>query len=143
MTRGNKFWVDKFINRLEGVALPFEFDFDGKGKKNLWFELGVRPIQFWEIVYPEPCHELMCHTILDQEMGETQHKQHEKILRMIRFGMKLNKIDYTWKPENVIKDFRGIVPLDDLGKIPIIKENIEVVGVGTKKDRYTEHGEML
>ena len=144
MTRGNKTWVDWFIKRLEGICLPFEYRFDVKKKmQKRWFEVGVRPIQFWEIVYPEPCHELMCHTILDQKMGETQHKKHEKVLWGMRKMMGLKKIDYNWKPKKIIKEFAKQIPLDHEGKIPIVKEHIEPVGVGFKKDRYTPHGEML
>lgn len=144
MTRGNKFWVDKLIKRLEGVTLPLEFTFDkSKPKQKIWFEMGVRPIQFWEIVYPEPCKELVRNTLLDLKMGETQHSKHKKVLGAMRYLMGLKKIEYNWDVDKIKSQFGNVIPLDLNGKIPIINENVEVIGVGTKADRYTEHGEML
>jgi len=144
MTRGNKWWVDRLIGSLVGVQLPFEFRDDvTKPMLKSWFELGVRPIQLWEIVYPEPCHELMCNTILNQDIGETQHKSHEKWLRALRFGMGIKKLNYNWDKKKVINDFKNKIPMTFDGKIPIVSQNVEVIGVGFKPDRYTEHGEML
>ena len=145
-TIGSKWAVDKFIRSLEGVQLPFEFMFSKLGEKKKqkrFIELMVRPIQFWEIAYPEPCHELMCHTILNQKMGQTQHKVHDKILAGIRFGMRIKKIDYSWEEKKILKKWATKMPLTSEGKLPIWLEHVEVIGVGTKLDRYTEHGEML
>lgn len=123
ITRGHKPYTEMFINELQGKYLPFKF----KGKDCL-VQTGVRPIQLWEVIFPEEHKDIMLNTLFDATAkGKTQHKKHNKYLYALRKMLGIEPI-----PEYKTDQF-----------MPISKANVEVVGVGIKKDRYTEHGEML
>ena len=123
LTRGIKWAVDRFITELQGKIVPFVFD----GEKKV-VAVAVRPIQLYEIVFPEPQKDLVLNSLLNKAHGITQYKKHEKWIALIRRLLGAKKIDWNYKTDQVM---------------PTFKDHVEIVGIGTKKDRYTEHGEML
>ena len=86
LTRGIKHEVDQFITELQGKYLPFKWrnvnDKDSKIQDTM-VQLGVRPIQLWELVYPEESRDVIMMTLFKQPAkkgertaGMTQHKKH-------------------------------------------------------------------
>ena len=126
ITRGIKHDVDRFITELQGKYLPFKVHKDGtaglKAGDHL-VQLAVRPIQLWEVVYPEECNDVVLASVLGQD-GKTQHKKHNK---------------FIW----LIKKALGCEPIPEYKKdqiIPFYKNNIECIGIGVKKDYRFEDG---
>tara|TARA_Y100000310_G_C20503544_1_gene725240 strand:- start:262 stop:672 length:411 start_codon:yes stop_codon:yes gene_type:complete len=131
ITRGIKHDVDRFITELQGKYLPFQAAFkkdghvDEKGKlKPQMLQLSVRPIQLWEVVFPEPCRDAVLNTLFKNGKGKTQHSKHQKYLWTLRKALGCEPIPYYEK--NKI--------------IPVYDKNIERVGIGIKKDKYYENG---
>lgn len=136
ITRGIKNWVDQFITELQGKYVPFRFrDPKDNQIKDCMAQVAVRPIQLWEIVFPEDCKDVMLTTILDKtymtQKGYgggllTQHKKHEK---------------FIWG----LRKMLGIKPIQEFNRnnaLPICRNHVEVVGIGIKKDRwYNDKGE--
>jgi len=135
MTRGIKHDVDRFINELSSKYLPTKW-FNplksgkgwGKKKRDVMLQVGVRPIQFWEIVYPEPWRDSVLNTIFFGQTKETQHKRHNKFLMIIRKILGIKKIG-DWKKDAEI--------------IPLYKGAVEFIKVGEKPDRYQDGVEMI
>ena len=134
ITRGIKQDVDRFISELSAKYLPFKF-FKPNGKggfsnetQECAVQVGVRPVQFWEIAYPEPFRDQMLNTIFSGQVKPTQHKRHNKFLWWIRKILGIKKLGEWNKTAPVIPLFRGAV---------------EFVQVGEKKDRYQDGIEML
>ena len=135
MTRGIKTDVDRFINDLQGKYLPFTInsEADAKalnikgGKGTYQVQVAVRPIQLWEIVYPEEHNDLMLTTIFGNKQGAkgvTHQKKHRPFVAMIRKWLGVKKLpDY-----------------DDKAALPIYKANTEFVGIGVKEDYKLEDG---
>ncbi|MCK9371334.1 hypothetical protein M0R04_15580, partial [Candidatus Dojkabacteria bacterium] len=121
VTRGIKNWVDQFITELQGKYLPFKYHTDGKNIVDCQVQLSVRPIQLWEIVFPEDQKDLVLATILDDgKGGKTQHKRHEKFIWGLRKTLGVEKIP-EYKSDQ---------------KLPITKMHFETVGIGIKKDYW-------
>ena len=122
MTRGIKHEVDQFITELQGKYLPFKYrQKEGEPLQDWNVQLAVRPIQLWEIVFPEDQQDLVLTTCLgDGAKGKTQHKKHEK---------------YVW----ALRKMLGINPLPDYKadkKMPVRCSGIEIVGIGVKPDYW-------
>ena len=136
LTRGIKSEVDKFITELQGRYLPYELksenqfkDMQGNfmkpGQYNM--QVAVRPIQLWEIVYPEPMNDVMCSTIFGASKGAPQHGWQNKIIGILRKMLGIEKLE----------EYKDVPPF------PISKFHMECVAIGTKKDRYENGNEML
>lgn len=130
ITRGIKNCVDRFINELSAKYVKFNIEKDGTAglkKKEYYAQVSVRPIQLWEIVFPEKHKDLMLNTIFKGSKGGTQHKKHNKFITALRKILGCSKIpEYN-------KDYF----------LPIYLDNVEKVGIGIKKDRYENGTEML
>lgn len=134
ITRGVKHDVDRFVNELSAKYLPtkwFKQKKNGQpGKKtaNYHMQVGVRPIQIWEIAYPEQHRDMVLNTIFGDQDKVTQHKKHNKFVYMIR-------------------KILGIEPVGEYNRksdiMPMYKGNVEFVKVGEKKDRYQDGVEMI
>lgn len=126
LTRGIKNWSDQFITELQGKYIPFKFPSKEDPKKltDYQVQLAVRPIQLYEIVFPEEYKDVVLNTILGEEnaSGATQHKQHLKWVYALRKMLGVEKI-----PEYK-KDI----------SIPITKQNVEIIGIGIKKDYWQD-----
>ena len=131
MTRGVKHGVDQFITQLQGKYLPFKWrmnketgklDHKGEMIENGHTQLQVRPIQLWEIVFPEEHKDIVLNTILAEKQGtdQTQHKKHNKFLWAIRKALGCEPIG----------EYKTDV------KMPIAGDFIERIGIGIKKDYW-------
>jgi len=121
LTRGIKNSVDQFITELQGKYLPYVF-YKGKKLMKCQVQVSVRPIQLWEIVFPEEHKDVMLSTILPEaHKGVTQHKKHNKFIWAIRKALGVEKLP----------DYKSDI------QMPITLANTEVVGIGIKKDYYT------
>ena len=136
-TKGIKKEVDDFIMQLQGKYLPIQW----RAKKedpmqNSYVQLSVRPVQLWEIGYPEPAHDVVCNTILgkfkdykgvegNNGIVPCEHKWINKFIWFFRKCLHLDPVP-EWKEE--------------VGQMPICKQAIMVVGLGTKKDYIMDTG---
>lgn len=118
MTRGIKHDVDRFINELSAKYLPYKF----KGKPAM-LQFSVRPIQLYELVFPEEQRDIVLNTILQSGNGKTQHKKHEKFI----YG---------------IRKILGVKPIPEynkkVAKMPLYMANTEIVGIGVKEDYWRD-----
>jgi hypothetical protein len=123
MTRGIKNQVDQFITELQGKYFPFQWrNPETKELMMTNLQVSVRPIQLWEIVYPEEFNDIMLTTILADGKGETQHKRHNKFIFALR-------------------KILGVQPIPEYQKnqaLPINKAHVEMIGIGVKKDYWTD-----
>ena len=131
ITRGIKHKVDKFINELSAKYLPYTMaksSVEGKDQKGL-VQTAVRPIQLWEVVFPEEHLEIMQNTLFREWGAKPQHKRHGKFITMIRKVLGVKKLPpYEY-------DAAKVLPVDDAG--------VERTGIGYKED-YKQNGvEML
>ena len=133
LTRGIKHEVDQFITELQGKYLPFKWrDVNNKDSKiqDTMVQLGVRPIQLWEIVYPEECRDVIMTTLFGQPAkegertaGMTQHKRHGKFIWLIRKMLGIKEPPKTWNTNQ---------------KMPIRCQGIELIHIGDKQDYWVD-----
>ena len=126
ITRGIKAKVDDFITQLQGKYLPMMWRKKPEDPLSVYHvQLGVRPIQLWEIVFPEEQKDLVLSTCLAQRQpseGMTQHKKHNK---------------FIW----ALRKMLGCEPIPDYDNskvMPIGGEGVELVGIGLKKDYWID-----
>ena len=126
ISRGIKHDVDRFINELSSVYLPFKHQAEGdKEIKSYMLQTSVRPIQIWEVAYPKEHHEMMCRTIFGETTMRTQYKGMNKYLYWLRKVLKIDKIT-DYKPQG--------------DKLPLYNQNIDKIAIGTKQDRLFDNG---
>ena len=129
ITRGIKKEIDDFINQLQGKYFPFKCPDPTPGADHTKLtqfhnQIHVRPIQLWEIVFPEEHKDIALNTILS-DFGDgrnTQHKKHEKIIWGLRKALGVDPVPEYKKDQ----------------KLPIAHEGMEVVGIGIKKDYWQD-----
>ena len=134
MTRGIKHDVDRFINELSAKYLPFKVNSASKqhnmDPKTNRVQVGVRPIQLWEVVIPRESRELVCRTLFyGKHMENTQHSKHQK---------------YIWALRKML-GVQAIPRWDTTGdKMPLYDNNVEKIGIGIKEDyNFTDGTEGL
>lgn len=125
ITRGHKPDVDRFIAELQGVYNPFNY----QGQR-MMVGTQVRPIQFWEIVFPEKALDVMLRSILEDNQGMAATPHIQKYLAAMRLGLKLQKIP----PYEYCNKFGKRLPYH-----PLYLNNVEKIGVGIKPDYYKEN----
>ena len=123
ITRGIKHLVDDFITQLQGKFFPFKYrNPETKQLETFALRVSVRPIQLWEIVYPEEANDTMLSTLLQNTKGEPQHKKHSKFVYALRKML-------------------GIEPIPEYKKVapfPLIRDHVETTAIGIKKDYWTD-----
>lgn len=121
ITRGIKQDVDRFIRELSSKYLPFMY----KGKKAV-VQNALRPIQLWEMVFPEGCKNEMLSTVFgdSKTFKVTQHKKHKKWLSVIRKVLGVKPIPNEW----------------EFKPLPVYRQNMETAGIGIKEDYKFEDG---
>src|SRR3990167_3085895 len=126
MTRGVKHDVDRFINELSAKYLPTKWQKKGEEKPmDYQIQVGVRPIQLWEVIFPREHKDLMLNTIFKSGAGETQHKKHNKIIWALRKALGVDPIPKDYKRDAFV---------------PLYNSNIESVGIGIKDDYFFDNG---
>lgn len=127
LTRGIKHDVDRFITELQGKYLPYKFQ---KGEKGL-VQFSVRPVQLWEMVFPEEHLQAVMKTFFSTDNvreGFSYSHKNDKTLTMLRIALRCNKFP---KMDKITS------------QIPVYKKNIEIAGIGIKKDEYKNGIEQL
>jgi len=121
ISRGIKHDVDRFITELQGKYLPFKYPDKDGNMKDVMVQVGVRPIQLWEVVFPEEHKDMMLNTLFQSNpQGATQHKKHNKFIFAIR-------------------KILGVDPIPEYKKdqvMPIYLRNTELSAIGIKKDYW-------
>ena len=121
ITRGQKEAVDRFINDLLAQYYPFNY----KGKDNL-VQLGVRPMQIWEIVMPEKCLGNVQKAIWDTNAHmDLGFKKQLGAMRLALGAKKVPTFD------------------EKLSYRPVQRQDIACYPIGIKADRYDNNGEVL
>lgn len=105
-------------------------DVQGDSLVGLW-QLGLRPIRFYQVAFPEPMTQRVLSMIAP---SQPWNKSMDKFLWPMRKIMGLDKIP-DWKPQ-VKKDLKH--PTEFLAK-----DSVECVGVGIRKDRYENGIEQI
>ena len=127
MTRGIKHDSDRFINELSSQYLPFKANPDGTGMKEFNLQVSVRPIQFYEVVFPEEYKDVMLNSLfgapgLEKDgSGKTQHKKHNKWIWAIRKILGVKPIPETWATDK---------------KVVFYGDNVEKIAIGIKEDYW-------
>jgi len=128
-TRGKRNLVKEFINKLEGIWLPFKVNsdkaFKGAKKGENLMNVKVQPFQLWEVVFPRESKDQMIRTLFDGK-GKCQHKKHDKFLWGIRKALGV-------KP----------IPKVEEGQFfpaRLCRNDVEVMGIGIKEDYNFEDG---
>lgn len=129
MTRGIKHDTERFINELASSYLPLKTMNPQTGQmEDAVIQTAVRPIQLYELVFPEEHKDLMLNTLFDLPEGKSQHKKHHKVAWALRKALGVEPIPKTW---------------DKSKKIPIYGFNVEKIGIGIKGDYWVKDGKII
>ncbi len=127
-TRGIKHDVDRMITELSSQYLPFMFwGKDDKKQTPHNLQIRVCPIQLWDISFPEPHLDMMLNSLFGPGGGKPMNKKHEKYVYAIGRAM-------------------GVKPIPDYKKdkkLAFWNQNTEMIGIGIKKDNFTDRGEAI
>jgi hypothetical protein len=120
VTRGIKHDVDRLITELQGKYIPYEFK---KGEIGA-LQLSIRPIQLWEICFPEAELQKVLNTLKDTGTSRISNTQRFFIRKMLKADA-VPKID------------------ENIPGMPVYKSNVEIALIGIKKDVYIDGVEMI
>jgi len=113
--------ADQFITELQGKYLPFMYRDEGDDKLVLHnVQVAVRPIQLWEVAFPEEHKDLVLTTILGKDKGIGQHRKHDKIRWAIRKALGVQDIP-DYKTDKIM---------------PLRRAGVETIGIGVKEDYW-------
>jgi len=134
ITRGVKHQSDLFITQLQGKYLKTKQKLAGdKEPKDYMVQVGVRPVQLWEVAFPKEHKDLMLTTLFGRGTCDIlgndgkkpcEHKWLKKLVGLLRVTLGLKKF-----PEYDKKEF-----------LPLSKDNVQVIGIGVKDDYTTPDG---
>lgn len=133
-TRGIKQDVDRFISELSAKYLPHTYKDNSGADVNGFVQVAVRPVQLWEIVFPEQHLNTMLGTLWPNRAATDGHYGN---VATMKFKWLLDKARKLLGVDELPKDF---APTDML---LLYKSNIEFIGLGTKKDVKIDGIEML
>jgi len=127
ITRGVKPNIDRFISDLQAQYWPFEYTNPVTKEKCNLVQMGVRPIQFWEMVFPKESMNEALKTMLVCQ--PTLSKNQERLAALMRKCLNAKKI-----PE---------IPPETRRRI-VFDRDLEVTPIGIKEDKMHPQGhEML
>ena len=130
ITRGIKHEVERWANDLSGKYLPtlWKDPLDPNKISKQLIQVAVRPIQLWEVVFPEEYKDLMLSTLFGKcdVGGEPQPKlksmtKHQLAITALRKVLGVEKLPKMWKDDN---------------QLPVYCAHMEKIAIGIKKDRY-------
>ena len=123
LTRGNLNHTKKWENDLVAQHLPFELkDKDGNIKKML-AELNLRPINFYELIYPEECEKTVMGIL---KPHKTENKKINRIIKMLRQFLGVEEASDDWKPY--------VLPAGTGVTVMVIGNKKDQLNWGTKKE---------
>lgn len=123
-TRGQFDKVRDMMNDLQ--AQFFEYKTDPHAKQPSLIQLGVRPIQLWEIAFPEPCLQEVMRTI--GPMGGFNIGDHRPLMSILGMAAKMK----------IILGLKDIPKQEPGIKRPIRRIDVDVKAIGIKEDPKTE-----
>lgn len=121
--------MDRLIEDLQAQYYPYKAN-----KENYYVQLAVRPIQFWEIVMPEPELDSVMKMIWNTNANAANHGSNSKFkypMAMIRKGLGVQKIPTF--DEKLPKRVTSQHEIKDVACYPI----------GIKPDNYKNGNEEL
>lgn len=124
ITRGIKNAVDVFINQLSAKYLHLPMKNKKTGKiYNIPAQVSVRPVQFWEVVFPKEQLDVILTTLFPDGITGPNHtkpaQKFQKFVNILRRFMKLKPIPKDWKKDK---------------KMLVMGEAVERIAVGIKDD---------
>jgi len=123
ITRGIKHDVDRYISDLQAQYFPFP-NIQGPGTSG-FVQLGIRPVQLWEVVFPKESKEEVIKTLSTGPPVDDWRKKYFDLLRISMGLTKLPEVDLT-------------------GPMRILyKNNVAAYLLGTKEDKSFEGPEYL
>lgn len=130
IARGTKPYQDTWVNDLLSKYVPYNPPKNVKaqlglkeGEKGL-IQLGVRPIQLYEIVFPDDQLDEVLKTVKPELPGYEKYKFLKGTIKMISKMLGLKPVP-KWK---------------DDGQFRILNQHVAVHAVGIKEDRKDEDG---
>ena len=128
MARGIAPRLNQWENDLLAKYFPYN---DGRMPKLQpdqfpMLQLGVRPIRFYEIAFPEPCLNDVLQTI---QPSQSWNPAYNKYIAVIRKLMRLEKMP-------------AIPPIDDKANF-LNRLYVEACAIGLKKDNYDRGPELI
>lgn len=134
ITKGIKKDVDDFINQLVGKWLPFKWrEKKEDPMQDLMVQLSIRPIQLWEVGFPQEHKDVVLATILGKEGGQLKGNDGKKPTD--------HKL-LNWLGRFVAKTF-GAKPIGEYKtdiQMPIHRGAVAVMGLGLKDDYIMDTG---
>ena len=121
--RGILHQLNRWEQDLSASYYPFEYE---KGKAGM-LQLSIRPIRFYEIVFPEP---QMMSVLRKIQPTKCWTPAYQKFIWGIRKALKLDDVELTKIPARITTD-------------AFCHNDIDCVAIGTKKDRYEDGIERL
>ena len=125
LTRGIKHEIDRFVNDMQAQYFPFKHQ-----GKDTFVQLAMRPIQLWEIVFPEPELHNVLKTIFPEGLQHDDGLFRKLQLTALRKMLKAEKM-----PKKI--DEKA------LGRMMYNNSFIAKYPVGIKKDNYKDGSEEL
>jgi len=134
-TRGILHDSERFIKELSSKYVPFNylkrFDVNFNPKKDKpnemmkgTIQIGVRPIQLFEVVFPEESKDVVFTTLFGESGdGKTQHKKHQKLAWAFQKALKIEPMPETWDKSFHLNSYR---------------DNMEIIGLGVKPDYWID-----
>ncbi len=119
LTRGILHEQQRFINNLSSMVLPWNVP-KGKFKGQHNLQVGVRPINLYEVAFPEPCLQNMMRTLWDAQPSEEKFKVPRTMIRKMMGLKKIPPIDFKAK------------------YLPVHKAHVTIYPIGYKEDTYDE-----
>src|SRR3990167_1611760 len=127
MCRGIKHDMDRFIRELSSQYVKFKARMKGDTDlKDYMLQISVRPIQLYEVVFPEEHKDAMLNSLfgapgIEKGSGHSQHKRHAKWIWAIRKMLGVEPIPKTWKTDS---------------KLCFYGDNVEKIAIGMKEDYW-------
>lgn len=113
------------MSNLQGIMLPYKASPHDKDNTS-WLQLGVRPLQLWEIAFPE---EMLPAILNSLEGSEFRADDKRWIPRFVNFILKFKRIlGLNDIPKDYDRTKKFIIPNRDPA--------IDIKYIGIKKDEY-------
>lgn len=134
ITRGIKHDVDRFIREMTSKYVPYKFYNKDTGKIEMGgVQVAMRPVQFWEVIFPEETRDTILNTLWPQDRKEVC-KGHFGNIATRKFKWILDRIRKLLGAEPIPEDYKNVTHL------PLYMHNVEFIGVGIKKDARNKDG---
>lgn len=119
ITRGNRIDVGKFVSNVESMYFPTKL----KGE-DIMYNVVMRPIQLWEAIAKENDMPTVIKTI----NARVRHPHVNKYIPLLRTSLKLKKMPKI---------------SDDVKCRAIWNQNMEILPLGIKEDKFDGEDELL